>query len=347
MSWKEHDRLVKKFGIERASTEDLRRAGVFGTTFVRGGPLSVRLVHEHAAEGLRHEDDDDGSGGSAARRRRNTPRPERGEDPETCPFTETDAMFGQGNVVEVTHAVLSDLLDGRYGDRRYLDGIAHLLDDRRRYSDRELNEGPRGLITRAAVSRAPSHRVIDRSGPVSIRRRSNGSIVISRRGHASEPIQSEGRLDGTMRIHRVNPRRDEAEVFDEDCICLTKKPFTRWLVEGEAAERLEEALRRTDEIIELGVWGARATLMNATWLIGRARGRGAALWPTAENMLSARPATGSTIDAGDCCVADEIRRELVRINRDYGIEVPGRYHGDLDPASAWELLREARRRRKR
>jgi hypothetical protein len=189
--------------------------------------------------------------------------------------------------------------------------------------------------------------VVDRSGPVSIRRRRNGSIVISRRGHASEPIQSEGRLDGIMRIHRVNPRRDEAEVFDEDCICLTKKPFTRWLVEDEAAERLEEALRRTDEIIEFGVWGSRGLPMHATWLIGRARGRGAALWPTAENMLSARPATGGTIDVGDCCVADEIRRELVRINRTYGIEVPGRYHGDLDPASAWELLREAKKRGRR
>lgn len=330
MSWKEHEQLVKELGIEMASIEDLRRAGVFGTSFVRRGPISARIVIEDTGDGM--------TGDSVG------PRPERGEDPEHCPFAECDAAFGIGNIVELTPSTLSEILDRRFGDNWYLDGIGHLLFDRRRYSERELDEGSHGLVTEAPFSNGPIRRRIDRRGPVCIRRRRNGSIVISRRGHASEPVASCGRREGIMRIHRANPCRGQSAVSTEDCICLATRPFTRWLVEGEAAEQLEEALRRTDQIVEFGVWGPRASLMHATWLIGRARGRGAALWPTDENALCARPAAGTTIDARDTCIADEIRRELVDLNRNYGIEVPGRFHGDLDPASAWELLRDRKKR---
>lgn len=336
MSWKEHERLTKELGIETASMEDVRRAGIFGTSFVRRGPISARLVIEDPEERV--------TGDSVGPRRGTSPRPERGEDPEDCPFAECDAAFGIGNIVELTPSTLSEILDRRFGDKWYLDGIGHLLFDRTHYSERELDEGPHGLVTEAPSSNGPARRRIDRRGPVCIRRRRNGGIVISRRGQASEPVTSGGRRDGIMRIYRANPRRGEAAVSEEDCICLATRPFTRWLVEGDAAEQLEEALCSTDKIVEFGVFGPGASLMHATWLIGRARGRGAALWPTDENALCAKPAAGTTIDVRDTCIADEIRRELVELNRDYGIEVPRRFHGDLDPASAWELLRDKKKR---
>lgn len=334
MTWKQIDKMLKKLGIPRASKEEVRRAGVFGTTFVGGPRIGLRVVLED-----RDPEDD-----PSARRDRSIAWPERGEDPKQCPFSPNLDPYGVGQMLEVPPSVMHDLLERRFGCNDYRDGLVHLMCDRDEYDEDELNEGRFGLVTESPLSQGVPYRRIDRRGAVSIRRRWNGSIVISRRGYASDPIVPLRGVTGAMLVHRAG--REGAIEFEDACSCLATAPFTRWLVEDEAAERLEEALRRTDELIEFGVPTRHGVLHRSTWLIGRARGRGAALWPTAENALCTLPSRGAqSIDMRDAGIADEVRQELVEINRDYGTAVPGRFHGDLDPASAWELLCAPRERR--
>lgn len=317
MSWKEHDRLVRELGIKELTPDRLLRLGVFGTTLIPGG-----------------------FGGAARRGKADdrTPPAERGEDPETCPFTTTHSEFGEGNLVVIPPSLLGDLLARRFGRDSKLDDIAHLLYDRRNYTADELNEGRFGLVTTPPFSQGVPHPTASRTSPVSIRRVRKGRIVISQREHASDPIKASAGTSGCMRIHRANPMRDRTDLFERDCTCLATVPFTRWMVEGSDAARFEEALRCTDELVEFGVYGSGSKLLHSTWLIGHARGRGAALWPTAQNATSTRPADGTSICVGDEGIADEIRRELVQLNEDYGVPVPGKHHGDLDAVSAWHML---------
>ena len=207
----------------------------------------------------------------------------------------------------------------------------------------ELNECPYGLDTDPPFENGTPLPRITRHGPVSIRRRWNGSMVISRRGFASQPVDAARGKHAVMRVHRGNPRSGHDEVDEADCVCLTTEPFPRWLVEDEAAEMLEMALRHTNEIIEFGMWGASGALTHVTWLRGCAGGRGRALWPTNSPARATHVCSGISINMMSAGVAEEVRRELVEINQVFGLDVPRRHHGDLDPASAWELLRASMR----
>lgn len=207
----------------------------------------------------------------------------------------------------------------------------------------ELSEGPYGLDTDPPFENGTPLPRITRHGPVSIRRRWNGSMVISRRGFASQPVDAARGKHAVMRVHRGNPRSGHDEVDEADCVCLTTEPFPRWLVEDEAAEMLEMALRHTNEIIEFGMWGASGALTHVTWLRGCAGGRGRALWPTNSPARATHVCSGISINMMSAGVAEEVRRELVEINQVFGLDVPRRHHGDLDPASAWELLRASMR----
>lgn len=333
MSWKDHERLVRELGIPIASPEDVRAAGIYGTTFF---PSGIRIVF------TTDDDDDEKSVKERVRemRARIAQLPERGEECARCPFVEDDECFGYGNQVKITTSTLDHLLARRFDKDPYLDGIAHLLYDRRHYKPEELDAGIHGLVTNPPFSNRSSLPRLKRVGPVSIRRRWNGSIVISRRGHAGQPIDAARGDHGVMRVHCGDPRPDQDEVMEFDCTCLATDPFPRWLIEKErAVEMFETALRRTDEIVELGVRGESSGLTHVTWLMGAARGQARALWPTNPPAVTQRVCKGITINMLDTCVAEEVRRELRRINREFGIDVPGRHHGDLDPASAWELLR--------
>jgi hypothetical protein len=331
MSWEETDKLARKLGFKRLDPNSPLLRQIYGTTFIPGG-FRVQVVDPAEEDASRR------AHGSASRTK--VPRAERGPEPKVCPFTTMHPEFGQGTVVLVPPSLRDDLLARRFGSNWYLDGIVHLLWDREHSSEDELNEGSHGLATNAPFSQGAEHSSVRRTAPVSIRRERRGRVVISQRSHASDPVNLDGGVCASMNIHRADPMHDEPEIIEESCICLATAPFTRWLVEGEAAERLEEALRRTDEIIEFGVPKRRSGLWHSTWLIGRPRGRGAALWPTAENARSTGPANGISVCVGDTCVADEIRSEFVRLNKTFGIPVPGKHHGDLDAASAWELLRK-------
>lgn len=207
----------------------------------------------------------------------------------------------------------------------------------------ELSEGPYGLDTDPPFENGTPLPRITRHGPVSIRRRWNGSMVISRRGFASQPVDAARGKHAVMRVHRGNPRSGHDEVDEADCVCLTTEPFPRWLVEDEAAEMLEMALRHTNEIIEFRMWGASGALTHVTWLRGCAGGQGRALWPTNSPARATHVCSGISINMMSAGVAEEVRRELVEINQVFGLDVPRRHHGDLDPASAWELLRASMR----
>ena len=207
----------------------------------------------------------------------------------------------------------------------------------------ELNEGPYGLDTDPPFENGTPLPRVTRHGPVSIRRRWNGSMVISRRGFASQPVDAARGKHAVMRVHRGNPRSGHDEVDEADCVCLTTEPFPRWLVEDEAAEMLEMALRHTNEIIECRMWGASGALTHVTWLRGCAGGQGRALWPTNSPARATHVCSGISINMMSAGVAEEVRRELVEINQVFGLDVPRRHHGDLDPASAWELLRASMR----
>jgi len=337
MSWKEHDRLVRELGIPIASPEEVRAAGIYGTTFLRGG-LRISLSTADV------DDDDEKPVKERVRamRARIAQLAERGEELRECPFVSDDTMFGEGTEVIVAVSTLDDLLGRRFGGNSSFDGIAHLLDDRMHYTPDELDEGQYGLETDPGFFQGSPLPCLERKGPVSIRRRWNGSIVISRRGHAGQPIDAARGKHAVMRVHRGNPRSGHDEVHELDCICLTTDPFPRWLVEDEAAEMLEMALRNTYEIIEFGMWGGSGGLTHATWLMGLARGQARALWPTNLPALATHVCSGFAINMMDAGIAGEVRRELVWINQVFGLDVPGRHHGDVGPASAWELLRAAK-----
>lgn len=341
MSWKEHDRLVRELGIPIASPEEVRAAGIYGTTFLRSGlriSLSTADVDDDEEKPVKER--------VRAMRARIAQLAERGEELSECPFVSDDTLFGDGTQVEIADGTLDNLLARRYGGHvgcKAFDGIAHLLHDRLYYRDDELNEGPYGLDTDPPFENGTPLPPLKRIGPVSIRRRWNGSIVISRRGHAGQPINAARGKHAVMRVHRGNPRSGHDEVHELDCICLTTDPFPRWLVEDEAAEMLEMALRNTYEVIEFGMWGGSGGLTRATWLMGSARGQARALWPTNPPALATHVCSGFAINMMDAGIADEVRRELVWINQVFGLDVPGRHHGDLGPASAWELLRAAKK----
>lgn len=339
MSWKESERHLRKLGIPTASPETVRAAGIYGTTFLRSG-LRISLSTADV------DDDDEKPVKERVRamRARIAQLPDRGEECGECPFVSDDSLFGEGTQVNVAGSTLDDLLGRRFGGHSSFDGIAHLLDDRMHYTPDELDEGPYGLETDPGFFHGSRLPRLKRIGPVSIRRRWNGSIVISRRGHAGQPIDAARGKHAVMRVHRGNPRSGHDEVLEFDCKCLTTDPFPRWLIEEEeAVEMFETALRRNNEIVELGTWGGSSGLTHATWLMGSVRGRARALWPTNPPALANHVCTGIQINMLDACIADEVRSELAWINRVFGLDVPGRHHGDLGPASAWELLREAKK----
>lgn len=323
MSWKEGDKIAKRLGIETLSPDDPMLRSIFGTYLVPG-----RF----------------GAGATGSEDADSTPPTKRGEDPDACPFNTMHSEFGDGSTVVIPPSLFDDLLARRFGRDAYLEDITHLLYDRDNYDEEELQEGRYGLATTPPFSDGVPHPTVDRTSPVSIRREKKRRIVISQRSHASDPIDPHAGTTGCMRIHRGNPMRDNADVFEFDCTCLATAPFTRWLIDGDAAKRLEVALRRTDELVEFGVSGTGSALRHSTWLIGRARGRGAALWPTPQNAYSTTPAHGMKICVGDEGIGDEVRRELVSLNELHGVPVPGKYHGDLDAASAWHMLLNRTRR---
>lgn len=328
MSWKEAERICRELGIEMMKPDDPMLKSIFGSHFVPGRLGGVGT----GGAGTGREDADA------------TPHATRGEDPQDCPFNTMHSEFGEGSMVVIPSELFDDLLARRFGDDAYLEGITHLLYDRDNYDEDELQEGRWGLATTPPFSNGVPYPTADRRSPVSIRRKSKRRIVISQRRHASDPIDSRAGTLGCMRIHRGDPMRDHAHVFEMDCTCLATAPFTRWLIEGDAAERLEVALRRTDELVEFGVYGTGSALRHSTWLIGRARGRGAALWPTPENACSQTEDYCTSIHVGDPGIGDEVRRELVGLNELHGVPVPGKFHGDLDAASAWHMLLNRTRR---
>jgi hypothetical protein len=336
MSWEEHDRLVRELGIPAADRNSPALRGFFGTTFLPGRfHISISTEPEPSITEERR-----------AMRARVAQLAERGEELSECPFVSDDGLFGEGTQVEIAGSTLENLLARRYGGHvgfEGFDGVAHLLHDRRYYSADELNEGPYGLDTDPPFENGTPLPRITRHGPVSIRRRWNGSMVFSRRGFASQPVDAARGKHAVMRVHRGNPRSGHDEVDEADCVCLTTEPLPRWLVEDEAAEMLEMALRHTNEIIEFGMWGASGALTHVTWLRGCAGGRGRALWPTNSPARATHVCSGISINMMDAGVAEEVRRELVEINQVFGLDVPRRHHGDLDPASAWELLRASMR----
>ena len=338
MSWEESEKHLRELGVEIMSPEEVRAAGIYGTMFLRSG-LRISLSTADV------DDDDEKPVKERVRamRARIAQLAERGEELRECPFVSDDTMFGEGTQVNVAGSTLHDLLGRRFGGNSSFDGIAHLLDDRMHYRPDELDEGRYGLETDPGFFHGSPLPRLKRIGPVSIRRRWNGSIVISRRGHAGQPINAARGKHAVMRVHRGNPRSGHDEVDEADCVCLATEPFPRWLVEDEAAEMLEMALRNTYEIIEFGMWGGSGGLTRATWLMGSARGRARALWPTNPPALATHVCSGVAINMMDAGIADEVRRELVWINQVFGLDVPGRHHGDVGPASAWELLRAAKK----
>ena len=340
----ETERICKRLGIKMMKPDDPRMQSLFGSYFVPGR-LGGLVTGGVGMDGV-DTDGVDTSGEVAD----STPPAKRGEDPEVCPFNTMHAEFGEGSWVVIPPSLLEDLLEQRFGGHPYLAGITHLLWDRDNYDEDELDEGFHGLVTTPPFSNGVRRKTVRRTSPVSIRREGKFRIVISQRNHASDPMDSHAGTDGCMRIHRGDPRWDDADLFEEHCTCIATEPYTRWLVEGDSAKRLEVALRRTDELVEFGVYtkfgvyGKRSALRHSTWLIGRARGGGAALWPTAQNSSSTIPTGCKSIFVGDTCVGHEVRRELVRLNELHGIPVPGKYHGDLDAVSAWHILLKRTRR---
>jgi hypothetical protein len=101
-------------------------------------------------------------------------------------------------------------------------------------------------------------------------------------------------------------------------------------------------LRRTDELIELGVQIPHNKLAHSTWLMGTKGGRAKALGPmlTHQSMSSVGTATYHCV--GDTCIAKEVREELTQLNQTYGIEVPDHPFGALDARSAWEIFMRGR-----
>jgi hypothetical protein len=301
------------------ATSEKASEAVIGQQEKAGGPDQDTL-EDDAYDGDELDFDDAVSRGSLK-----TQFEERGQEPKSCPFSTQRAMFGPpGTMVKVCRSTLDDMMDRRFGIDSYQEGILQLFGLRAR---------EHGAVARQPVSRRVQ---------VTLRRQRDGSIIVSRRGNAGKPVPRTAVSTGVLRIHCADQHTDEDVLEDYPCELLAPEPIARWRVPRCSAWRFERALRRTDELIELGVQIPHGKLAHSTWLMGTKGGRANALGPilTYRSMSSVGTATYHCV--GDTCIAKEVGEELTQLNQTYGIEVPDHPFGALDARSAWEIFMRGR-----
>ena len=259
--------------------------------------------------------------------------------------------------VFISAEMLQAMLDGRLGGNSDLSSAADFL--YMKWLEQNLREcmGMKGSSSGRCVLRRVPRDVDARKGLATIHRLCDGSIVVSRRECASEPVEIDPACaalerSGVMRIYRGDPLGNDFEEYP--CTCLSSDDMHRWRIDGasnaDAAASLEEALVDDDAMVEFMLRDSASDAGDGVWLIGICSESARALWLHAPATVGGpggevvqAPVASCSPGWLDICVEDEFVAKEIQ-------EVVDRFEGAfrnlkdyprpaIDAAGAWFVLR--------